>query len=561
MLLDSLLTKEKILILGDVNVHFDRPQDSDVKRLIEALDSRGLCQLIDKPTHRLGHILDWVITCAPSESLVKSAVVEDFLLSDHFVQSLVTDLSRPRRRKTSVLCRNLKIDLNAFKEDLLQSKLLLDPPTDVDGLAELYNQTLLELLDKHAPAVSKIVVDRPDCAWFCEGLVKPRNRDRLAEKKWRKTKLEIDRQLYKLARNKYVCAVKKAKSLFVQEQLEAASGNLRKTFDIVNSLMGKNGTSPVLPEVDVKSAADQLSSFFVNKITEISAGLESAACELPECEEDYSVPFAGVPLTSFTCIDESYLRKLVARSTKTSCAVDPVPTKFILQLLDILFPVILDIINASLRAGCVPRCFKQAVVKPLLKTANLNPSDCKNYRPVSNLSYISKLLERVVAEQLMTHFITYGCLDKFQSAYRPGFSIETALLHVTNDILCSVNSGNLVLLVLLDLSSAFDTINHRLLLQRLSSEAGIHGAALQWIDSYLAERSQRVIVGSASSEAVPLVCGVPQGSVLGPFLFSVYTSQLGRVIERFQMGRQFFADDTQILNSFPPPPPPRPGSG
>ncbi|PVD30942.1 hypothetical protein C0Q70_10217 [Pomacea canaliculata] len=133
----------------------------------------------------------------------------------------------------------------------------------------------------------------------------------------------------------------------------------------------------------------------------------------------------------------------------------------------------------------------------------------------------------------MTHFINYGCLDKFQSAYLPGFSTETALLRVTNDILCSVNSGNLVLLVLLDLSSAFDTINHRLLLQRLSSEAGIQGAALQWIASYLAERSQRVIVGSASSEAVPLI---------------------GRVIERFQMGSQFFADDTQILNSFPPDP-------
>ncbi|PVD26983.1 hypothetical protein C0Q70_12132, partial [Pomacea canaliculata] len=88
----------------------------------------------------------------------------------------------------------------------------------------------------------------------------------------------------------------------------------------------------------------------------------------------------------------------------------------------------------------------------------------------------------------------------------------------------------------------------------LEKGAGYGGAALQWIASYLAERSQRVIVGSASSEAVPLVFGIPQGSVLGPLLFSVYTSQLGRVIERFQMGRQFFADDTQILNSFPPDP-------
>ena len=123
-----------------------------------------------------------------------------------------------------------------------------------------------------------------------------------------------------------------------------------------------------------------------------------------------------------------------------------------------------------------------------------------------------------------------------------------------NDILVNVNSGNLVLLVLLDLSAAFNTINHRLLLERLLGYAGIKETVLQWFSLYLADRMQTVIVGSSSSSPTALSCGVPQGSVLGPVLFLLYTSQLGKVIERFHIDRQFFADDTQLLNSFLPDP-------
>ena len=173
---------------------------------------------------------------------------------------------------------------------------------------------------------------------------------------------------------------------------------------------------------------------------------------------------------------------------------------------------------------------------------------------MSNLCYISKLLERVVAEQLLKHLEQNSYLDKFQSAYRSGFSTETALLKVINDILVNINSGNLVLLVLLDLSAAFDTINHSLLLERLQSNAGICNSALSWFASYLTNRSQTVLVGTSFSEETNLTCGVPQGSVLGPILFSIYTSSLGKVIESFGIGRQFFADDTQLVNSFSPKP-------
>ena len=116
----------------------------------------------------------------------------------------------------------------------------------------------------------------------------------------------------------------------------------------------------------------------------------------------------------------------------------------------------------------------------------------QNFRPVSNLCYISKLLERVVAQQLLKHLEQNSYLDKFQSAYRAGFSTETALLKVLNDALVNIISGNLVLLVLLDLSAAFETIKHFLLLDRLQSSAGICDSALSWFASYLTNRSQSV---------------------------------------------------------------------
>ena len=163
-------------------------------------------------------------------------------------------------------------------------------------------------------------------------------------------------------------------------------------------------------------------------------------------------------------------------------------------------------------------------------------------------------MERVIAAQLVVHLNDNSYLDKFESAYRPGFSMETALLKVINDSLISLNSGNLVLLILLDLCATFDTINHCLLLEKLQLASGIKDTALQWFASYLLNRTQTVLVGSSSSSDSNLICGVPQGSVLGPILFSIYTSSLGQLIEDCGVGRQFFADDSQLFDSFSPDP-------
>ena len=206
--------------------------------------------------------------------------------------------------------------------------------------------------------------------------------------------------------------------------------------------------------------------------------------------------------------------------------MDPLPTFLINECIDILLPSITKLVNCSLWEGLVPDGFKKAVVTPLKKKASLPVEDLKNYRPVSGLSFISKLVERVVAKQLRDHIYGHGLDKSYQSAYKSGHSTETVLLSIKNDIHLSLSRGEATALVLLDLSAAFDTIDHSTLLSCLLDWFGVGGSVLTWFSSYLTECFQSVKIGSTLSDLQKLLFGVPQGSVLGPLLFSLYTSPL-----------------------------------
>ena len=183
---------------------------------------------------------------------------------------------------------------------------------------------------------------------------------------------------------------------------------------------------------------------------------------------------------------------------------------------------------------------------PLHKKPSLDRNSLKNYRPVSNLSFISKLIEKVVAKQLNEFISRKGLLNVNQSAYKSFHSTKTALLKIQNDIAFSVDSGKAVAQTLLDLSAAFDTIDHCLLYDCLHDWFGLDGTVLLWIKLYLSNRKQKIKIGDSFSESVILPFGVPQGSVLGPLLFTLYTSPFSQVISKFNVTHHLYADDTQI---------------
>ena len=220
----------------------------------------------------------------------------------------------------------------------------------------------------------------------------------------------------------------------------------------------------------------------------------------------------------------------IANSRSTSCCLDPIPTHLLKSCSESLISVITNIINSSLESGIFPDCWKEAVVIPLLKKPGLE-SLFKNLRPVSNLAYISKLTERAVFNQIYDHLVRSGLYPLLQSAYRRYHSTETALVKVANDILLNMNSQRVTLLVLLDLSAAFDTVDHAILLKRLTTDFGIGRKALEWFSSYLSGRSRRVLFEGTTSDSYDLRFGVPQGSFLGLLLFAVYASKLFEIVQ------------------------------
>ena len=252
-------------------------------------------------------------------------------------------------------------------------------------------------------------------------------------------------------------------------------------------------------------------------------------------------------LLHFEQISCDSVLKVIKASLCKTCTLDPWPSLLTMEFMDVLIGTITKLINNSLSQGVFPSIFKNAIITPLLKKPQLSPNEFRNYRPVSNLPYISKLIERIVALQLKEHISNHELDNPLQSAYKANHSTETALLKIQNDIHDNLARGRVTALILLDLSAAFDTIDHGLLFERLQSLFGIQGVALNWLISYLTDRSQSVKVGDSMSTKHLLKYGVPQGSVLGPLLFTMYTTPLGRLFAKYPLvSHHIYADDTQV---------------
>ncbi len=305
--------------------------------------------------------------------------------------------------------------------------------------------------------------------------------------------------------------------------------DMRNLFRTFNSLL-----CPPSPPPTTYITADDFATFFTDKTKTIRSQFS------PPLTQDLQPTrsTAKTPIFSFCPLTEAEVSKLLLSSHPTTCPQDPTHSHLLQAISPTLLPALTHIINTSLLTGICPTAFKQAWVMPLLKKPALNTSLIENYRPVSLLPFIAKTLERVVFNQVSLFLSQNNKLDAKQSGFRSGHSNETALLSVTEALRIAKADSKSSVLIQLDLSAAFDTVNHQILLSTLSS-LDITGIPLCWLESHLTGRSFRMAWGGKVSKAHQLVTMVPQGSVLGALLFSTYTTSLGPIIQAHSFSYHF----------------------
>ena len=361
------------------------------------------------------------------------------------------------------------------------------------------------------------------------------------EKKWLKYKLDSLWTTYKKVRNSYFGKLNAKKKSILQDRIVDCAKDSCKLHALVNNLTTKQAEEQWLEHTSDEQLADDFATYFQGKIEKIRDLLKDKPKYQPE-------PVDMPELQRFAPLTEHQVRKVISSLKSKSCELNPIPTTIFKQILPKVIPLITKIVNLSLGHGCFCRDWKVAVVRPLLKKLGLQLV-FPNYRPVSNLTFISKVIEWCMLLQVSKHCEDYQLQPDYQSAYREHYSCETAVLKISNDVLWGMEGQSITSLVALDLSAAFDTVDHDILLSILSNKYGIKGEALKWFNEYLRAHSFKVAVKGTYSKEMNLEVSILQGSCAGANIFNLYCSPLQDIVPG-DLHLSGFADDHSVRSTF-----------
>ena len=559
--LDNFLYNEKnksVYIIGDTNIDLMKYDDHvPTKDFLDMLYSYGVFPKVDKPTRITAvstTLIDNIFTNVISSNAKCGVLCND--ISDHLPIFYVAEyrgITKVTKKVFKVVRRCNAENIEQFRNQLQQQS--WDHVMGEINVNNAYNNfidIIKKLYSDACPQVRvKVNSTNVHKPWFTNGLKNACKKKNSLYGVFLKTKLKIHEAKYKRYKNKLTSILRYCEKKYFSDLLEQNKNNIKATWSILNTIMNKKVSINTLPndfeDTDggkikgKQNIANGFNDFFVNVGPNLANNIQ---CENNKTIHSYlkkrndSSMFLGP-------VDVNEVLKTVnSCNSKTSTDCDEMSMSLVKNIIyDVITPFTY-ICNLSFEKSVFPDKMKVAKVVPLYKSGSHN--HFTNYRPVSLLPQFSKVLEKLFDVRLQKFIEKYSVLHDSQYGFRSNRSTSLALMELIEEICTEIDNKNITIGVFIDLKKAFDTIDHKLLLQKLEFY-GVRGAANDWVKSYLSCRKQFVQVDEHASKLLDIICGVPQGSVLGPKLFILYINDLCNVSNLVKY--VLFADDTNIFKS------------